>query len=106
MKDVPREIDILAIASRARELDQRHLDLWMSGHNRLLVCTRSVVRNQEIIYETNACVEQRRISRCSIVRNRALQHMPDAVQFVPCSLRVVLHAQRLSIAVVVGIWIP
>src|SRR5439155_871217 len=94
MKDVPREVDILAIAGRPGELYQGHLNLWMPRHDGLLVCTWSVVRNQKIIYESNAGIEQGRISRCPIVCNRSLQHMADAIQFVPCRLGVVLLADR------------
>jgi len=50
-----------------------------------------------------ARIEQGRVARRAVIRDRTLQHMPEAIQFVPNFLRVLRHALRFVIVNVVRV---
>ncbi len=75
----------------------------MPGHNRLLVRLRPEVRQDEIIHHLLSRVHQRRIAGRAIVRNRALQHVPQAIQLVPPYLLGNRHPHRFAVALVIRV---
>ena len=103
VENVARELKILPLAGGAIEFDQRHLDLRMPGDNPLLVWSRSEVGKQKTIDKPHGRVEQRAVSVGTIESDGALQHVADAIELVSGGLRVVLHAQRLAVVLVVGV---
>ena len=75
----------------------------MAGNNALLICAVPVVRQQKIIDKANARVEQSAIAGGAIPGDCALQHVANAIKLVAGGLGIVEHAQRFSIALVIGI---
>src|SRR3981081_4943740 len=92
MEDVAGEIEIALLAGRAIQLDEGHLGLWMTGYDTFLVWARTVVRNQEVIDEADACVEQCWVTGCAVHGNCALQQMADAVKLMTTHLALGEHA--------------
>src|SRR5690348_12316884 len=69
VQDVSREFHILALAGCAVELNQRHFYFRMSGDDWLLVRSRAVVRQHEVVHHTLARVHERGVTGCAIVGN-------------------------------------
>ncbi len=105
VKNVARQIDVFALARRAIKLDQRHLDLRMPGDNCLLVCAGPVVRQQKVVDEANAGIEQSSVAGGAIIGDCALQHVADAIEFVARRLGVIQHAFRFPVTDKIGVQI-
>src|SRR4051812_40696932 len=69
-QDVSSKFDVLVLPSGAVKLDQRHLYFRMSGDDRLLIRTRTIVWQHKVVDHPLARVHQRGISGCSIISDR------------------------------------
>ena len=103
MQDIAGEVEIALIAGSAVELDQRHFDLWMTGNDGPLVRPRSIPWQQEAVHKLHARLQKSGIAGRTIVCDRGLQQMADAVKLVAGGLRLPLHAQAFVVLDVIGV---
>src|SRR5437899_12930866 len=75
----------------------------MAGEQRFLVRPRTEIRKQEVIYKTDARVEQSAITGGAVVSDSALQEMTHVGKFVAPLLGSRLHSLRSMVAGVIGV---
>src|SRR5256885_46424 len=75
----------------------------MAREQRFLVRPRTEIRKQEVIYKTDARVEQSAITGGAVVSDSALQEMTHVVKFVAPLLGSRLHSLRSMVADVIGV---
>ena len=67
----------------------------MAGHDGTLIGGRTITRQQEVVHETQAGVQQRWISRRAVPGDPTLQQMADAIKLVAAGLGLGEHAFAL-----------
>ena len=105
VQNVSREFHVLALAGRTIQFDQRHLNFRMPGDDGLLICAGAKIRQHEIFHHAGACIHERAVPGPPIVGDCTLDHVAEAVHFVPDFLIVLSHPQRRAVALVVGVQI-
>ena len=102
LQDVAGEIELPFVAGDAVELDQSKFDLRVPGDDRLLG-RGTVVRNQEVVHEADAGIQQSAVAGAAVIGNRGLQHVPETVEFVAGGLGLRRHAIGDAIVLVISV---
>lgn len=68
-----------------------------------MIGTWSVIRQQKIVDKADAGIEQRAVTGGTIDGDGPLKHVTEAIKLVAGGLRVIEHAQRLAVALVIRI---
>src|SRR5207249_11512428 len=102
-KQITSKIKLPLVGGNAIQLDQRQFHFRMAGEQRFLVRARTEIRKQEVIYKTDARVEQSAIVGGAVVSDSALQEVTHVVKFVAPLLGSRLHSLRSMVADVIRV---
>ena len=93
LQQISREIELPFVAGDAVKLDQRQFD-FRDGRKRSASWARDRSWAQKIIDKAQSGIEKSAVASGAVICDRALQHVPDAIELVAGGLGLWCHAMR------------